>query len=633
MSFYVFNKTLGTGVGSYFQDNDTTASPFIVNQWYFIVGVANGTFTQIWKDGVMRDSDIYTGIISPNNSTANITIGISADTDYWIGAIDDVRIYNRSLTQAEILTLNSSGRLANPDTVSSGLVMYQELDEGAGITILDATTNHIDGILSNTSWNSSGNVTRIYYNYTWFNGTTAVESGQYQNLTQINATIKGVDSFYNESGIVSANLANDTDYATHSNYTSYSNASLYWNYTNLANSTNQTTWQVKHGTAATYNITLPAACAAQATIQLRITANNSNSTAGNANFSAKTTTTWASSAGIGNIAWTNPTQAQASDNSPATAVLAFNASAVNKTVYLNGSGWGFAIPSYAVITGVMVSIRRNVSSTSSRITMDNSVRLQVDGAAAGDDEAKTTQYTTSYVVSDYGGVSNLSATWNTTLTPAQVNAANFGILFSAKATSGTSTRTVNLDFINMTVFYNTSSNYSQTSAYAYNGTAWVNVGINSTATNNFSASDIYEQDVYFNTTSWADSGFANGTEILVNNKTTGITTGNWTFECDSMDSAGNVAKANSSVFVITAATNSCTYSGSGNWLINYTHYCNITTSVNLGANYLILMGQNGTCTIKNGGSVAAKGIYMTPALLQRGSTFAIEIGGKLNLTK
>lgn len=80
-------------------------------------------------------------------------------------------------------------------------------------------------------------------------------------------------------------------------------------------------------------------------------------------------------------------------------------------------------------------------------------------------------------------------------------------------------------------------------------------------------------------------------------------------------------------------SDSCTYSGSGNWVMNYSHMCNITTSVDIGANYLILNGGSGKATIKSGGAILCKGIYMTPATLQGSSIFAIEIGGRLNLIK
>jgi hypothetical protein len=50
-------------------------------------------------DGVLDFTDNVTQ--NPNNSTTFI-IGSSYNTAYFIGTIDDIRVYNRTLTDAEI---------------------------------------------------------------------------------------------------------------------------------------------------------------------------------------------------------------------------------------------------------------------------------------------------------------------------------------------------------------------------------------------------------------------------------------------------------------------------------------------------------------------------------------------------
>ena len=49
ISFYVFNKSGGEGIGSYFQE------PVETGQWIHVVGVADATTTSIYKDGVFTD--------------------------------------------------------------------------------------------------------------------------------------------------------------------------------------------------------------------------------------------------------------------------------------------------------------------------------------------------------------------------------------------------------------------------------------------------------------------------------------------------------------------------------------------------------------------------------------------------
>ena len=250
----------------------------------------------------------------------------------------------------------------------------------------------------------------------------------------------------------------------------FTSNNMYWNYSPPANYSNSSIWQTKIGTAATENDTLPADCANQSIIQLRIMANNSNATTQYS--AAATTATWNN--GTANSAytnWTAPTNAQ-SYNSVAT-TAAISAPASKWTRALNGTGWGFSIPANATITGVVVNVRVNVSSTSSgRVTQDWNVSLEKAGVPAGKNLSSTTAYTTSYVNYTYGGINNLSTTWNVSLTPDDVNNTNFGFLYSSYNSSGSSSRTVAVDYINMTVYYNETANYSQSTRYCYNGVGW-----------------------------------------------------------------------------------------------------------------------------------------------------------------
>jgi len=115
LSFYVFNKTGGIGVGSYFQDTLT------VGGWIHIIGAIDSTKTYLYKNGVLRDSDVYTATITPENTKAPFRIGTvfgatSGDPSYFKGAIKDVIIFNKKLSDAEALAL------ATQDVVPSGAV-------------------------------------------------------------------------------------------------------------------------------------------------------------------------------------------------------------------------------------------------------------------------------------------------------------------------------------------------------------------------------------------------------------------------------------------------------------------------------------------------------------------------------
>jgi glucose/arabinose dehydrogenase len=78
------------------------------NAWYHIAGVYNATnrTMDVYLNGVLDNGSLVGTITSSQqNSTSNVNIGRRAGGGFgFIGRIDDVRIYNRALTVAEIRT-------------------------------------------------------------------------------------------------------------------------------------------------------------------------------------------------------------------------------------------------------------------------------------------------------------------------------------------------------------------------------------------------------------------------------------------------------------------------------------------------------------------------------------------------
>src|SRR3989344_3044175 len=99
ISFYLFNLQGGLGSGGYVQEP-------INGDWNFYVGVLNGTRIQLWKNGVLKDSTPLSeyGVIIKNGK-APFNIGTLDGDSYFKGAIDELRIYNKSLSKKEIADL------------------------------------------------------------------------------------------------------------------------------------------------------------------------------------------------------------------------------------------------------------------------------------------------------------------------------------------------------------------------------------------------------------------------------------------------------------------------------------------------------------------------------------------------
>src|SRR5437867_1650485 len=86
--------------------------------------------------------------------------------------------------------------------------------------------------------------------------------------------------------------------------------------------------------------------------------------------------------GIGTLAWTNPSRAQTSDNSAATAAFANNGDASN---FLKCTGFGFALPATSLIQGIQVEWE--YSNGSGGTITDKAVRIVKGGTIGAADKA------------------------------------------------------------------------------------------------------------------------------------------------------------------------------------------------------------------------------------------------------
>jgi hypothetical protein len=113
---------------------------------------------------------------------------------------------------------------------------------------------------------------------------------------------------------------------------------------------------------------------------------------------------------------------------------------------LDTTGFGFSIPSGAIILGIEVEIERRASGGS---IDDDDVYLLKAGAVSGSDHASGTDWPTSDGTRSYGDSDDL---WGTTWTAAQINASNFGLRIQADSDTSSS-RTIDIDHIRINVTY------------------------------------------------------------------------------------------------------------------------------------------------------------------------------------
>lgn len=148
---------------------------------------------------------------------------------------------------------------------------------------------------------------------------------------------------------------------------------------------------------------------------------------------------------VGTSIWSNPTNVFANDASYATNTVNANAA----SDYLDATGFGFNVPSDATIVGVKAEVERKADSAS--LLRDNSVKILKSGTVTGSDRADTgTFWPTTEAYASYGSASDM---WGATLTPADVNASNFGVATSVFNTHASFQRVASLDHVRVTVYY------------------------------------------------------------------------------------------------------------------------------------------------------------------------------------
>jgi len=129
--------------------------------WHHLVGVRDhaGNITQLYVDGVLAGSG--SGALTSYASTYYFGVGSRYNGSLWEtfffdGSVDEVRMYNRTLSATEIWNLYQAGGgaiLNSPDlqidALEQGLAGYWKLDDGSGTSATDASTNGNTGTLTN----------------------------------------------------------------------------------------------------------------------------------------------------------------------------------------------------------------------------------------------------------------------------------------------------------------------------------------------------------------------------------------------------------------------------------------------------------------------------------------------------
>ncbi|MBK7094713.1 MAG: hypothetical protein IPH57_06610 [Saprospiraceae bacterium] len=145
------------GDGSNLKVLTTSTPPLSLNTWQHIAAVSTGTKMSIYVNGVLKKEENISGSIATNNRPLGIGRANEAPDRYFVGKIDEVRIWNTALSAATI-TAWYQNTIAFCHPNYSSLAGYYECDDFTPATTLQATVG-TNGIVSNVYYMPANNAT------------------------------------------------------------------------------------------------------------------------------------------------------------------------------------------------------------------------------------------------------------------------------------------------------------------------------------------------------------------------------------------------------------------------------------------------------------------------------------------
>ena len=155
----------GTGLFQFFGSNDNSGHFRIYNQtaggwknimlnffdntWkHAVLTVENKSTVKAYADGVLQSTHTFGG--NPMNSSTINRIAKYGQSDirFFGGKIDEIGLFNSTLTQSEITAIYNSG---TPNDLSgyTSLINWWRFEEGSGTTATDSGSGGNDGTLTN----------------------------------------------------------------------------------------------------------------------------------------------------------------------------------------------------------------------------------------------------------------------------------------------------------------------------------------------------------------------------------------------------------------------------------------------------------------------------------------------------
>ena len=154
LSFTIAGDSMG--VPTSWKDLTSSSSAMVTNTWYHVAGTFDGVTIKVFINGILSGSLPFQGSIIPGvafpaaiGKLSDQVFGAGSSGRYWMGKIDEVRVWNRALSSAELIA-NMNQHL-DTSIQQDRLVGYWRLNENLGTLTYDLSGNNNNGTISSAS--------------------------------------------------------------------------------------------------------------------------------------------------------------------------------------------------------------------------------------------------------------------------------------------------------------------------------------------------------------------------------------------------------------------------------------------------------------------------------------------------
>lgn len=148
---FAAKDSLGTLLG--WQDLLSPVNALTLNTWAHVAGTFDGDSMRLFLNGVRIASKVMHAKIVASTafkpSIGKISDTGTGQTRYWIGRLDEIRVWSRALSAGELLAHKGN----HIDTTGANrLVGYWRLNEGTGTLTSDLSASGNNGTLNGPTW-------------------------------------------------------------------------------------------------------------------------------------------------------------------------------------------------------------------------------------------------------------------------------------------------------------------------------------------------------------------------------------------------------------------------------------------------------------------------------------------------